>query len=88
MLDCISDSAQVISTSYSYNEIDLTPLYEQRACNEYLKLGLLGTSFLFSSGDNGVAGGLDQCIIPGSPSGINETLNNGTNGLFNPGFPG
>ncbi|QIW97935.1 hypothetical protein AMS68_003453 [Peltaster fructicola] len=80
-------TTKVISTSYGYNEIDLTPLYEQRQCNEYLKLGLTGTSFLFSSGDNGVAGNLNECTIPGSPYGLNETLNNGTNGLFTPSFP-
>lgn len=26
----------VISTSYGYNEHDLTPAYEQRQCNEYM----------------------------------------------------
>lgn len=61
-------AAKVISTSYAYNEADLTPAYEIRQCNEvgtfnvpfskqnshkhvqYLKLGLLGTSFFYSSG--------------------------------------
>lgn len=48
--------AKVISTSYSYDEADLTAAYEIRQCNEYLKLGLMGTTFLYSSGDDGVAG--------------------------------
>jgi tripeptidyl-peptidase I len=46
-------AAKVISTSYGYNEADLTPAYEIRQCNEYMKLGLQGTSVLFSSGDSG-----------------------------------
>lgn len=40
----------VISTSYSYDEADLSPAYEARQCHEYMKLGLKGVSFLFSSG--------------------------------------
>lgn len=71
--------ANVISTSYGYNEADLTPAYERRQCAEYMKLGLLGTSFLFSSGDYGVAGNGGQCIDPAT--GI---YNDGTSGLFNP----
>ncbi|TVY15302.1 Tripeptidyl-peptidase sed1 [Lachnellula arida] len=49
-------AASVISTSYGYNEADLTAAYETRQCNEYMKLGLAGTTFLYSSGDYGVAG--------------------------------
>ncbi|KZP01275.1 subtilisin-like protein [Calocera viscosa TUFC12733] len=52
----------VISTSYNYNEIDLTPSYMQRQCNEYLKLGLQGVTVVFSSGDYGVAGNENLCI--------------------------
>lgn len=74
-------ATKVISTSYGYNEADLTASYEQRQCNEYMKLGLQGTTFLYSSGDNGVAGNLGQCI------GANGTYNNGTSGKFNPSFP-
>jgi tripeptidyl-peptidase-1 len=33
-------ATKVISTSYGYNEADLTPAYEQRQCAEYMKLGL------------------------------------------------
>lgn len=39
--------ANVISTSYGYNEADLTPAYTARQCNEYAKLGLLGTTFIY-----------------------------------------
>jgi tripeptidyl-peptidase I len=52
--DCGTYKAtNVISTSYGYNEADLTPAYEARQCHEYLKLGLMGTTVLYSSGDNG-----------------------------------
>lgn len=73
---------KVISTSYGYNEADLTPAYEQRQCNEYMKLGMMGVSVLYSSGDYGVAGNSNQCI--------NSTggYQNGTlGGRFNPAFP-
>ncbi|PNS18572.1 hypothetical protein CAC42_5111 [Sphaceloma murrayae] len=74
-------ATKVISTSYGYNEADLTPFYEQRQCNEYMKLGLMGVSVLYSSGDYGVAGNGGQCINP------NGTFNSGLNGRFNPSFP-
>lgn len=72
--------AYVISTSYGYNEADLTPAYTTRQCNEYAKLGLMGTTLVYSSGDNGVAGNGGLCLTP-----------NGTQTeegkIFNPGFP-
>ncbi|KAL1302495.1 hypothetical protein AAFC00_002885 [Neodothiora populina] len=74
-------AAKVISTSYSYNEADLTPAYEMRQCNEYMKLGLMGSTFLYSSGDYGVAGNGGQCIND------DGSYNNGTSGKFNPSFP-
>ena len=57
----------VISTSYSYNEADLSPSYAERQCTEYAKLGLMGITFLYSSGDSGVAGGApgnETCLNP------------------------
>jgi tripeptidyl-peptidase-1 len=75
-------ATKVISTSYGYNEADLTPFYEQRQCNEYMKLGLLGVSVLYSSGDYGVSGNGGQCIAPDG-SYQNQTLG----GRFNPSFP-
>ena len=75
-------SSKVISTSYSYNEADLTPFYEMRQCQEYAKLGMMGTTFLYSSGDYGVAGNGGRCIDP-----VTGKYNNGTNGIFNPSFP-
>jgi tripeptidyl-peptidase-1 len=76
-------ATNVISTSYSSNEADLTAAYEQRQCLEYMKLGLQGVSILYSSGDFGVAGNSGQCINP-----VTGAYNNGSTGLFNPSFPG
>ncbi|EPE08375.1 subtilisin-like protein [Ophiostoma piceae UAMH 11346] len=73
----------VISTSYSYNEGDLTVAYEQRQCNEYMKLGLQGVTIVYSSGDFGVAGNGDTCIDAATGA-----YNDGSSGLFNPSFPG
>lgn len=81
--------AFVISTSYSYDEADLTPFYTNRQvcllkvqtltgfydiytfvqCTEYAKLGLMGVTMLYSSGDFGVAGMVisiyhHNCSIP------------------------
>jgi tripeptidyl-peptidase I len=55
--------ASVISTSYGYNEADLSPAYATRQCNEYMKLGLQGITILYSSGDNGVAGNGNVCCV-------------------------
>jgi tripeptidyl-peptidase-1 len=57
-------ATKVVSTSYGSNEVAMSRAYEMRQCNEYLKLGLMGTSFLYSSGDYGVAGNGGQCIDP------------------------
>jgi hypothetical protein len=54
--------ANVISTSYGSNEADLSVTYATRQCNEYAKLGLMGVTFLFGSGDDGVAGGGALCL--------------------------
>ncbi|KAI0922999.1 hypothetical protein AcV5_009837 [Taiwanofungus camphoratus] len=72
--------AYVVSTSYSYNEADLTPAYMERQCAEYAKLGLMGMTILYSSGDYGVAGNDNSCLesdgtqAQGAP-------------IFNPTFP-
>lgn len=77
--------ASVISTSYGYNEADLSAAYETRQCNEYMKLGLAGVTFLYSSGDYGVAGNSGQCCTKAKCAG--GTYNSGTTGTFNPAFP-
>jgi hypothetical protein len=54
--------ANVISTSYGSQEPEMTAAYQIRQCNEYAKLGMMGVTILYSSGDNGVAGFDDFCI--------------------------
>ncbi|KII91521.1 hypothetical protein PLICRDRAFT_105438 [Plicaturopsis crispa FD-325 SS-3] len=72
--------ANVISTSYGYDEADLSPKYTARQCQEYAKLGLMGVTVLYSSGDYGVAGNGGLCLEA-----------NGTQTkqgkIFNPAFP-
>ncbi|KAG4433305.1 hypothetical protein IFR05_011202 [Cadophora sp. M221] len=55
---------------------------KNRQCHEYMKLGLQGVTFLYSSGDYGVAGNGGQCIDPAT-----GMYNNGGSGMFNPAFP-
>jgi len=57
-------ATNVISASFGYTEVDLTPLYEMRQGHEYMKLGLQGVTFLYASGNYGVAGNTGQCIDP------------------------
>ncbi|KAJ6491392.1 subtilisin-like protein [Mycena vitilis] len=72
--------AHVISTSYGYNEADLSPAYTARQCAEYAKLGLMGVTVVYSSGDNGVAGNGGLCL--------NADGSQTTGGkIFNPSFP-
>ncbi|KAJ7698737.1 peptidase S8/S53 domain-containing protein [Mycena rosella] len=72
--------ANVVSTSYGYNEADLSPAYTARQCAEYAKLGLMGVTVLYSSGDNGVAGNSGVCL---NPDGTQTTAGK----IFNPSFP-
>lgn len=73
--------ANLISASYSFNEPDASAAYLTRQCNEYGKLGLLGTTVLYSSGDRGVAGRNNICMFP---NGSRNTTAPG----FIPSFPG
>lgn len=74
-------AAKVISTSYSYSEIELPPAYEIRQCYEYMKLSLTGTTFVYSSGDYGVeADGGGYIAADGS-------FNDGNSGEFVASFP-
>ncbi|CEJ83904.1 hypothetical protein VHEMI03295 [[Torrubiella] hemipterigena] len=68
--------ANVISFSYGLTEAAWPTSYLKRQCDEFMKLGLQGTSLVFASGDGGVAGGHGgDC--------------DGTNGdIFNPAAPG
>ncbi|KAJ7149225.1 family S53 protease-like protein [Mycena crocata] len=61
----------VLSTSYGFNEGDLSRAVANNLCNAFMQLGALGTSVLFSSGDGGVAGSQTQTctnFIPTLPS--------------------
>jgi tripeptidyl-peptidase I len=78
-----SPMPKVISTSYGTNEADLGLAYETRQCLEYMKMGMQGVTVIYSSGDFGVAGNSGQCI-----DSVTGAYNNGTNGRFNPSFPG
>ncbi|KZT63834.1 subtilisin-like protein [Daedalea quercina L-15889] len=79
--DCGTVSlTNIISTSYGYTEALLGPAYIQRQCYEYGKLGLMGVTFLYSSGDNGVAGN-GECLDADGAESYSGTR-------FNPGFPG
>ena len=66
----------VVSLSYELAEFNegTTDNYQKRQCNEYMKLGLQGVSFVFSSGDSGVS----------SSWGCGGTRKQQ---LFNPNFP-
>ena len=78
-LQCgVFQPTNVISVSYGGQEYDLPPYYQQRQCNEFMKLGLQGHSIFYASGDNGVAG------PPGDDS-DNGCLGNGT--IFSPAWP-
>lgn len=46
----------VLTISYGEQESDLPAYYQQRQCNEFLKLGLQGVSIFVASGDTGVGG--------------------------------
>jgi hypothetical protein len=56
-----SRQTNVISISYGGQESDLPAAYQQRQCNEFMKLGLQGVSIVLASGDSGV-GGTNGCI--------------------------
>ncbi|KAI0823960.1 subtilisin-like protein [Trametes gibbosa] len=70
----------VVSASYGQDEGSVTQAYAARQCAEYGKLGMLGTTVLYSTGDNGVAGNGGICLGPdGQPAERGTT--------FSPDFP-
>jgi tripeptidyl-peptidase-1 len=70
---------RVISVSYGVSEYDAPVNYTRRQCNEFLKLGLQGHTFVWASGDYGVAS------FPGDDS-ANGCLGNNSQ-IYNPSFP-
>ncbi|KAH9480397.1 Aorsin [Psilocybe cubensis] len=77
----IINPPNVVSISYGQDEATASVHYATRQCNEYAKLGMLGTTVVYSSGDNGVAGFDNICL--------DSNHNEGTtaNKVFNPEFP-
>ncbi|KAF2166680.1 hypothetical protein M409DRAFT_66650 [Zasmidium cellare ATCC 36951] len=94
---CGGDSlTNVLSVSMEDPELFMQcSVYQQRACNEFMKLGLQGKTTIFSSGDYGVAAsprfGEPLCLNNGcAPQDLQnhplqDQINNGT--IFMPGFP-
>ncbi|KAK4154902.1 peptidase S8/S53 domain-containing protein [Chaetomidium leptoderma] len=78
------NATKLISVSYGSNEDAKPAGYRARECAEYMKLGLMGVTVLFSSGDTGVAGIRSQCV---NPDGSYTPVAAGY-GRFNPMFPG
>lgn len=80
-LQCgVFEPTNVISFSYGGPEAAVPISYQKRQCNEFLKLGLQGITFVFASGDSGVGledglTGENYCLGP------DETI-------FNPDWPG
>ncbi|KAH8981731.1 subtilisin-like protein [Lactarius akahatsu] len=70
----------VVSVSYAQDEGTATHRYATRQCNGYGKLGLLGTTVLYGSGDDGVAGGGGVCQNSSGDNDVNAVR-------FNPAFP-
>lgn len=79
-LECgVYKPTNVISISYGGQEADLPASYQERQCNEFMKLGIQGISLVVASGDSGVAGpagddNADGCLGP-------------TGNIFSPDFP-
>jgi tripeptidyl-peptidase-1 len=72
----------VISVSYGLGENTYSYFYENRQCQEYMKLGLQGVSVIYSSGDSGVSN-RGECIVPSNYSSYPVQ---GV-GAFSPSFP-
>lgn len=64
----VYEPTNVISLSYELAEAAYSPAYEKRICQEYLKLSLMGTSIIYSSGDNGTLSraGVWGCLADGA----------------------
>ncbi|KAJ7051989.1 family S53 protease-like protein [Mycena amicta] len=62
----------VLTTSYGFDEDELSRAMAAAMCNAYLQLSALGTTILFASGDGGVGGTVkgENCtnFIPTAPS--------------------
>ncbi|EIW57555.1 subtilisin-like protein [Trametes versicolor FP-101664 SS1] len=72
--------ANVISVSFTGGE-DFPPFYMQRQCAEIGKLSMMGITFLFASGDNGVASNGDNLCLAANGTAVPGP------GAFLPNFP-
>ncbi|KAH6655934.1 putative protease S8 tripeptidyl peptidase I [Truncatella angustata] len=82
-LQCgVFDPPNVISLSYGGQEADVPISYQKRQCNEYLKLGLQGVTFVFASGDSGVSNYPEPYGFDGPTGCLGPELN-----IFNPTWP-
>ncbi|KAJ6476108.1 subtilisin-like protein [Mycena sanguinolenta] len=79
-LCCLTFIHNSVSISYSQDEVTISARSAMRQCTEYAKLGMMGTSIFYSSGDNGVAGNGGVCL-----NSTLQAVDNGT--VFNPSFP-
>ena len=77
-------------TAPSSSEFSLPAAYQIRQCNEYAKLGLAGTSVLYSSGDSGVgvSGTSALCPLQNSTFGHVKYSTNKKLNQFTVSFPG
>ncbi|KAF2175968.1 subtilisin-like protein [Zopfia rhizophila CBS 207.26] len=73
----------VLSISYAENEAELPPSYRLRQCIDFLKLGLMGTTVIVSSGDCGPSGQACECVDLTSGR-LNGKTNSGAFGLTFP----
>jgi tripeptidyl-peptidase-1 len=71
----------VISISYGIAEADQPANYQERQCNEFMKLGLQGHTIFTTSGDFGVA------ASPSDGGSIDCLLANQNQTIFNPETP-
>ncbi|KAI0359847.1 subtilisin-like protein [Trametes cingulata] len=72
--------SNVISVSFTGGE-NLPPFYMQRQCTEFGKLSMMGATFLFASGDNGVASNGDNLCLSANGTAVPDV------GNFLPNFP-
>ncbi|KAI0649097.1 subtilisin-like protein [Trametes meyenii] len=72
--------SHVISVSFTGGE-DFPPFYMQRQCTELGKISMMGVTFLFASGDNGVASNGDNLCLSSNGTAVPGP------GNFLPNFP-
>ncbi|KAF7346644.1 Family S53 protease-like protein [Mycena sanguinolenta] len=64
-LDGLDNPPSVVTSSWGTTENKTESSVSRKLCDSYMALGARGISMLFSSGDGGVRGGMDNSSIPG-----------------------